>query len=167
MESNWAVRQDFWFSHALENARLVSAVQNFLQTLREKYKPCKILATECLRNLCEYLELEIRDGTVKSAKAIIFREEGRIDPADASAPPELLQEINALFAEMAPRNQKLCSPKQHLPVSKNGSIELVARFSNGTPKAHFLLPVTTTYRYAYRFAPSCIGDWKKMAAATA
>jgi len=166
MESNWAVGQDFWFSHTLENISLVSAVQDFLQTLREKYKPCKILATECLRNLCEYLELEIRDGTVKSAKAIISREGRRIDPADASAPPELLQEINALFAEMAPRNQKLCSPNQHLPVSKNGLIKFVAKFANGTPKAHFLLPVTTTYRYAYRFRSICIDDWKKMAVAT-
>ena len=165
MESNWAVGQDFWFSHTLENTRLVSAVQDFLQTLREKYKPCKILATECLRNLCEYLELEVQDGTVKSATAIVFGEkQGHINPADASAPPELLQEINALFAEMAPRNQKLCSANQHLPFSKNGSIKFVARFSNGTPKVHFLLPVVTTYRYAYRFRSICIGDWKKMAA---
>jgi len=151
MESNWAVHEDFWFSHTLENIHLVSAVQNFLQTLREKYKPCEILATRCLRNLCEYLELEIRDGTVKSATAIVFSEkQGRINPADTSAPPELLQEINTLFTEMAPQNQKLCSPNQHLPFSKNGSIEFVAKFANGTPQAHFLLPVMTVHRYAYR-----------------
>jgi len=167
MESNWATRQDFWFSHTLENIRLVEAVQDFLQTLREKYKPCHILATECLRNLCEYLELEVQNGTVTSAAAIVFNEKrGYINSADTSAPPELLREINTLFAEMAPQNQKLCSPNQHLPFSNNGSIKFVAKFANRTPEVHFLLPVITTYRYAYRFPPICIGDWKKKMLAT-